>query len=141
MLAAYWDQVRQEWEGHADDPRPPVCILVCENTKVANTLFGWIAEYHPPTEIPPCGIEAFQNIASRINAIRVDSKVVYETDLAEANSDEFLWMRHILDSVGKVKWPEDGQGWAWFGQESRRGGIQDRGGGDSAAQRRLTFPS
>ena len=110
MLAAYWDQMRQEWEGHADDPRPPVFILVCKNTKIAKTLFEWIAENHPPTGIPPCGIEAFRNAAGRINTIRVDSKVVHETDSAEAKSDEFLWMRLTLDSVGKVKWLEDSQG-------------------------------
>jgi type III restriction enzyme len=114
MLATYWDQMRQEWEGHADDPRPPVFILVCKNTKIAKTLFEWIAENNPPIGIPPCGIEAFRNTAGQINTIRVDSKVVHETDSAEAKSDEFLWMRFTLDSVGKVKWPEDSQGRALY---------------------------
>lgn len=110
MLASYWDQLRREWEQSKDDPRPPVFILVCKNTKIAKTIFEWIAENHPPTGIPLCGIEAFQNSAGRINTIRVDSKVVHETDSAEAKNDEFLWMRFTLDSVGKVAWPQDSQG-------------------------------
>jgi len=110
MLAAYWDELRAEWETHKDDPRPPVFILVCKNTRIAKVLYEWIAQSKPPTGIPPCHIEAFRNTPSRSNTIRVDSKVVHETDSAQAKSDESTWMRLTLDTVGKVNWPEDRQG-------------------------------
>ncbi len=110
MLAAYWDELRKEWETHKDDPRPPVFILVCKNTRIARVLYEWIAENKPPAGIPSCGIAALRNTPGGINTIRVDSKVVHETDSARAKSDESTWMRLTLDTVGKVKWPEDRQG-------------------------------
>ena len=36
-----------------------------------------------------------------MNTIRVDSKVVHETDTGDAKSDESQWMRFTLDTVGK----------------------------------------
>jgi hypothetical protein len=56
------------------------------------------------------GIPAFRNTPEITNTIRVDSKVVHETDSARAKSDESAWMRLTLDTVGKVKCPEDRQG-------------------------------
>ena len=41
------------------------------------------------------------------NTIRVDSKVVHESDSGEAKSDEVRWMRFTLDTVGKTAWPTD----------------------------------
>ena len=110
MLAAYWDELRLEWEVRKEDPRPPVFILVCKNTKIARVLYEWIGENKPPTGIPACGIAAFRNSADKTNTIRVDSKVVHETDSAQAKNDESAWMRLTLDTVGKVRWPEDRQG-------------------------------
>ena len=65
MLAAYWNDLREEWEKHKDDPRPPVFILVCKNTKIAKVIYEWIAENNPPAGIPSCGIEAFRNTADK----------------------------------------------------------------------------
>ncbi len=110
MLASHWDTLRQEWEARKEDPRPPVFILVCKNTKIARVLYEWIAEDKPPTGIPSCGITAFRNTPDSAWTIRVDSKVVHETDSAEAKSDESAWMRLTLDTVGRMKWPEDQQG-------------------------------
>jgi type III restriction enzyme len=110
MLAAYWDEMRREWEGRPEDPRPPVFILVCKNTKIAKVLYEWIGENKPPTGIPSCGIAAFRNTPENAYTIRVDSKVVHETDTGGAKGDESAWMRLTLDTVGKVKWPEDRQG-------------------------------
>ena len=60
--------------------------------------------------IPPAKIEGFRNSDGRMNTIRVDSKVVQETDTGEAKSDESRWMRFTLDTVGKIGWPMDRQG-------------------------------
>src|SRR5207249_7190617 len=46
----------------------------------------------------------------RLNTIRVDSKVVEETDVEGAKGDETRWMRLVLDTVAKLEWPRDRQG-------------------------------
>jgi type III restriction enzyme len=114
MLAGYWDQLRLEWETRKDDPRPPVFILVCKNTRIAKVLYEWMGENHPPTGIPACGIPALRNTVDQINTIRVDSRVVHETDSDQAKGDESAWMRLTLDTVGKTDWPRDQQGRALY---------------------------
>ena len=49
-----------------------------------------------------------------LNTIRVDSKVVKETDTGEAKSAEDRWMRFTLDTVGRQDWPRDSQGRALY---------------------------
>jgi type III restriction enzyme len=109
MLAGLWTQICQEWEGNKDDPRPPVFILVCKNTKIAKVIYDWLADNNPPAGIPPSKIDGFRN-NGKISTIRVDSKVVHETDTGEAKSDESRWMRFTLDTVGKLEWPRDRRG-------------------------------
>lgn len=110
MLAGLWEQLRTEWEKHGDDPRPPVFIIVCKNTAIAKVIYDWLADDKPPTGIPPANIPAFLNTGGRINTIRVDSKVVHETDSGQPKSDDAQWMRLTLDTVGKTEWPKDPQG-------------------------------
>ncbi|WP_258360229.1 BPTD_3080 family restriction endonuclease [Moorella sulfitireducens (nom. illeg.)] len=110
MLAGLWEELRREWEEVRDDPRPPVFIIVCKNTKLAKVVYEWLAEDKPPAGIPPANIEGFRNSADHLNTIRVDSKVVHETDTGQAKSDEARWMRFTLDTVGKTEWPKDSQG-------------------------------
>jgi type III restriction enzyme len=110
MLAGLWDQLRIEWEESKDDPRPPVFILVCKNTKIAKVIHEWLGENKQPTGIPPANIDGFVNASGRVATIRVDSKVVHETDTGEAKSDEARWMRFTLDTVGRLSWPTDPQG-------------------------------
>ena len=111
MLAGLWEELRTEWErDRAGDPRPPVFIIVCKNTKIADVIYKWLGENAPPSGIPPAKIAGFLNTGERKNTIRVDSKVVAETDTGEAKSDESAWMRLTLDTVGKTEWPKDRQG-------------------------------
>ena len=110
MLGGLWDELRAEWEHTKDDPRPPVFILVCKNTAIARVVYEWLAENRPPMGVPPAGIAGFLHADGRINTIRVDSKVVHETDSGRAKSDEAQWMRFTLDTVGKTDWPKDRQG-------------------------------
>jgi type III restriction enzyme len=111
MLAGLWKDLREEWErDRSEDPRPPVFIIVCKNTKIADVIYKWLGEDNSPAGIPPAKIEGFLNNADRKNTIRVDSKVVAETDTGEAKSDENRWMRLTLDTVGKTEWPRDRQG-------------------------------
>jgi type III restriction enzyme len=109
MLAGLWEELRREWESIKDDPRPPVFIVVCKNTKIAKVVYDWLGENNPPPGIPPANIEGFRN-NGRASTIRVDSKVVHETDSDQSKGDESAWMRRTLDTVGKTEWPKDRQG-------------------------------
>ncbi|MDP9323976.1 MAG: type III restriction endonuclease subunit R, partial [Acidobacteriota bacterium] len=110
MLAGLWEELRSQWEAQKDDPRAPVFILVCKNTSIAKVVYEWLAENKPPIGIPQANIPGFKNDSGRVNTIRVDSKVVHETDSGQPKSDDAQWMRFTLDTVGKTEWPRDPQG-------------------------------
>jgi type III restriction enzyme len=110
MLGGLWEVLRSEWTQAREDPRPPVFILVCKNTTIAKVVYEWLAEDKAPTGIPPIRIPGFRNLDGQQHTIRVDSKVVHETDTGEAKSDEAAWMRLTLDTVGKRDWQRDRQG-------------------------------
>lgn len=110
MLGGLWDDLRRDWEAKADEPRPPVFILVCKNTRIAKVIHEWLAEGKAPTGIPPANLDALRNTSDRIATIRVDTKVVQETDSDDAKSDETAWMRVTLDTVGKLDWTRDRRG-------------------------------
>ncbi|MHB8418584.1 MAG: BPTD_3080 family restriction endonuclease [Myxococcales bacterium] len=110
MLAGDWRVYFDEWRKSDPGGRPPVFILVCKNTKIANVLYDWLAEDKPPFGIPPAKLDLFKNAAGAQNTILVHSKVVEETDTGEAKSDESRWMRFTLDTVGKSDWPRDALG-------------------------------
>jgi type III restriction enzyme len=106
MLGGLWERERGDWEKEREDPRPPVFILVCKNTQIAKILYEWLAEDNAPTGIPPVKIESFKNNGVQ-NTIRVDSKVVRESNSGESQDDEVRWMRFTLDTVGKLAWHTD----------------------------------
>ncbi|MBI1849291.1 MAG: DEAD/DEAH box helicase family protein [Planctomycetes bacterium] len=108
MLGGLWEVLRKEWPARGER-RPPVFIIVCKNTKIAKVVFEWLAEDKAPTGIPPAKLDGFRNRDGEINTIRVDTKVVHETDSDHAKSDESTWMRFTLDTVGKTDWPKDSQ--------------------------------
>ncbi|HUY15651.1 MAG TPA: type III restriction endonuclease subunit R [Terriglobia bacterium] len=110
MLGGLWEAQHEKQAKEGVDPRPPVFILVCKTTQLAKVLYQWIAEDKGPASLPPANIEGFRNRDGRINTIRVDFKVVQETNTGEAKSDESRWMRLTLDTVGKMVWPLDRQG-------------------------------
>ncbi len=110
MLGALWDDLRKEWKKLEDEDRSPVFILVCKNTKIAKVIFEWLAENKPPMGIPSAGLPALRNKDDQIVTIRVDTKVVQESDAENSKSDDVAWMRRTLDTVGKEQWPLDRQG-------------------------------
>lgn len=109
LLALAWEEECKEW-AKGDHLRRPVFILVCKNTKLAAAIYEWLAEGTSPAGIPPANIATLRNAEGRRPTIRVDSKVVGETDLEGAKSDESRWMRFTLDTVGKREWTPDTQG-------------------------------
>jgi type III restriction enzyme len=111
MLGGLWQQELEAWEKESTAERPPVFILVCANTAIARLIYEWLAEDKPPTGIPSAKIAGFRNRNGEVNTIRVDSKVIAQTDdLEGAKSDESRWMRFTLDTVGKTDWPRGQQG-------------------------------
>ena len=117
ILGAKWEVKRQEWQEEASDSRPPVFILVCKNTALAKVFYDWLANDISPLGIPPSKVEGFLNKEGRVNTIRVDSKVVHETDTGKSKSDESRWMRFTLDTIGKTGWPNDRQGRAIYPED------------------------
>ena len=109
MLGSLWEAEFAEWEKRTD-PRRPVFILVCKNTQIAKVVYEWLGEGVQPVGIPESKIERARNRDGQINTIRVDTKVVHETDTDGGKSDETRWMRLTLDTVGKHAWPADSQG-------------------------------
>ncbi len=88
MLAGLWEQEFAQRLADTSDTRPPVFILVCKNTKIAAVLFDWLANDKAPHGIPPSKLAAFRNREDQMVTIRVDSKVVNETDSGNAKADE-----------------------------------------------------
>jgi type III restriction enzyme len=109
MLGGLWNELRQEWAEKDDETRPPVFILVCKNTRIARVIYEWLAEGKSPAYIPTAGLEELRNTEDRAVTIRVDTKVVEDTDVEGAKSDEVAWMRFTLDTVGCTEWPRDRQ--------------------------------
>ena len=110
MLGGLWEELRQEWEKTHEDSRPPVFIIVCKNTRLAKVIYEWLGEDTTPTGIPSANLPGFRNGNGRLSTIRVDSKVVAETDSEDAKTDTSGWMRLTLDTVGRIDWPRDRQG-------------------------------
>lgn len=114
MLGGLWEQKREEWAARPDEPRPPVFILVCKNTRIAKVVHEWLADDQPPNGVPSANLPGLRNSNGLVVTIRVDTKVVQESDSDTAKSDDVQWMRTVLDTVGRRDWPRDGQGRAIY---------------------------
>jgi hypothetical protein len=99
-----WRQEFERARAHqGEDGRPPVFIIVCKNTAIAKV----VANDQRPTGIPSSGMPEWLNRDGEVNTIRVDTRVVHDTDRAESSesgskADEMRWMRHTLDTIGKT---------------------------------------
>ncbi|MDK3161823.1 hypothetical protein QPK87_35515 [Kamptonema cortianum] len=109
MLAGLWEAEWELWKKRGES-RPPVFIIVCKNTAMANVVYEWLANDKCPSGIPSAKLPGFRNAPEQVNTIVVHSKVVHETDTGESKGDESRWMRLTLDTVGKTSWPKDMQG-------------------------------
>jgi type III restriction enzyme len=110
MLGGEWEKLADEWRERGEDARPPVYILICKNTAIAKVMYDWLAEDKKPKDVGSIGINDFRNTGNTVNTIRVDSKVVHDTDSESAKGDENRWMRLTLDTIGKLDWTYDSQG-------------------------------
>ena len=114
MLGGMWEAWRQKL-AESSDPRPPVFIIVCKTRKLAKVVYEWLAEDKPPsTVIPRAQLPELRNDLDRQNTICVYSDVQNEIDSGNARNDENRWMRHTLDTIGKLDWPRDSQNRAQY---------------------------
>ena len=109
MLGGLWEVLRRAWSEREDEPRPPVFIIVCNDTALAKIVYRWLAEDEAPVGIPPAHLDGLRNSGDAIRTIRVGSNVVRESDDGGAKSDADRWIRLTLDTVGKTDWPWDTQ--------------------------------
>jgi type III restriction enzyme len=119
LLAGQWrEDFQRRQEAQDGDSRPPVFIIVCKNTAIAKVVHEWLAEDERPAGIPSSGMPEFLNRGGRLNTIRVDTKVVHDTDRGDtgggSKADDQRWMRFTLDTVGKTDWTCDTQGRAIY---------------------------
>ncbi|HEY7206771.1 MAG TPA: hypothetical protein VH416_00910, partial [Gaiellaceae bacterium] len=109
VLGDLRDRLATEWAS-AGESRPPVFILVCKNTKLARVLYEWLADGATFDGVGPAKLPQLRNLDGELNTIRVDSKVVEESEGGGAKADEQAWLRHTLNTVGRETWPTDPQG-------------------------------
>lgn len=105
-----WTKTLEDWSSSGEENRPPVFILVCKDTKLAKVIYEWLAEGWSSLDVPPSPLSELRNTDSETRTIRVDSRVISESDEDGAKSDLDSWLRHTLDTVGKLAWPLDDQG-------------------------------
>ena len=110
MLGGMWRQAFLERGEDGEDPRPPVFIIVCKTTKLADTVYQWLAEDQSPAGIPSAQLAELRNSAERRNTICVHSDMQRNLESGQIKGDEERWMRHTLDTIGKRDWPLDSQG-------------------------------
>ena len=114
MLGGMWEAWRQKL-AESSDQRPPVFIIVCKTKKLAKVVYEWLAEDKPPNAIiPRAQLPELRNGLDRQNTICVYSDVQNEIDSGNAKNDENRWMRHTLDTIGKLDWPRDSQNRAQY---------------------------
>lgn len=114
IMIGDWEQTLRDWQA-SEEVRPPVFIVVCRDTKLAKVVYEWIAEGWSSYEVPPLNRAELANRDGRVVTVRVDSKVVEETDGGSTEGggsqvDDARWMRFTLDTVGVQAWPLDAAG-------------------------------
>lgn len=108
LMAGSYAETSEEWE-KAGIERPPVFILVCKNTKIAEAAYAWLADGKAPPGVPQSSLDFFRNRDGSQHTIRVDTKVLDGVQLEGAKADEMRWLRFQLDTIGKRDWPRDSQ--------------------------------
>lgn len=96
QLAGLWRETFAAWQREGR-PVPPVFIVVCRDTALAQVVFEWLSKGG--------AIPEFANPPGREYTVRIDSKVVESIETGIARNDEELRLRYVLATVGKTEWP------------------------------------
>ena len=110
MLGGLWEDDCEEWDEGTASPARRCSSSSARTPRSPRSSTSGSPRTRPRPASRPSKIDGFRNRDGAVNTIRVDSKVVHETDTGEAKSDETRWMRLTLDTVGKTDWPRDRQG-------------------------------
>ena len=70
MLGGLWEALRRKWSEREGESRPPVFIIVCNDTALAKVVHRWLAEDEAPVGIPPTRIDGLRNTDGDIRTIR-----------------------------------------------------------------------
>jgi type III restriction enzyme len=100
QLSGEWEQTFKAWEG-AGRPVPPVLIVVCNETKMAELLAKHIAE------MGEAGPE-LENRDGQQVTVRIDSRLLEEAEIreeAETAQDAAERIRQVVATVGKQDQP------------------------------------
>jgi len=100
QLAGEWEETYGHW-GSALRPVPPVMIVVCNDTKMAQILEKHVAELG---EAGPW----LQNRPGESNTVRIDSRLLDEAESreeGETRQDRAEQLRELVATVGKVGEP------------------------------------
>jgi type III restriction enzyme len=103
QLAEDWHRKFTEWQQRSQGQRhpvPPVFIVVCRDTRIANAVHAWLADGQGAAAAPPW----FRNASGQEVTVRIDSRVVEDME-AGGTKDEIRRLRFILDTIGKLVWP------------------------------------
>lgn len=103
QLAEDWHREFTAWQDRKRGtlhPVPPVFIVVCRDTRIANAVYEWLANGKGAAVAPPW----FRNAPGQEVAVRIDSRVVEDME-AGGTKDETRRLRFILDTIGKTAWP------------------------------------
>lgn len=95
QLAGLWQRTFDEWRNEGR-PVPPVLIVVCRDTALAQVVYEWLSTGGASPE--------FRNEPGREFTVRIDSRVVESLETGVARSDEELRLRHVLATVGRKEW-------------------------------------
>ena len=77
---------------------PPVMIVVCQNTDIAELIHERIKEG-----------KILHELKGEENTIRIDTKLLREAESGEGKSKAAERLRQIVDTVGKTEWAGDGE--------------------------------
>ncbi len=104
QLAGLWRETFAQWQrdGRAV---PPVFIVVCRDTALAQVVFEWLSKGG--------AIPEFANPPGREYTVRIDSKVVESIETGIGRNDEELRLRYVLATVGKTEWPAGAPSAEW----------------------------
>ncbi|NPV14009.1 DEAD/DEAH box helicase family protein [candidate division WOR-3 bacterium] len=102
-LASEWKKTFDAWE-KANQPVPPVMIVVCDNTDLAQLVHQHIARGNILSELA--------NEEGQEVTFRIDTKLLAEAEAAkeeETKADAAERLRKTVDTVGKTEWDGEGE--------------------------------
>lgn len=101
QLAGLWQETFRQWQADIvaglRPPVPPVFILVCRDTRLAEVAYQWLSGGGAVAE--------FANAPGHEYTVRIDSRVVEDLESGVARTEESRRLRYVLETIGRTAWP------------------------------------